>query len=249
MIERIKNLYYYIEDMSKYNFQCFLEKKEQVKTGKDFVLMFHCVSNKVDEWDDSEYSILSDSFKKMIDRLEEEKYVFSTPEDFLKKKGTKKILITFDDAYRCVYTEVFPYLKEKHIPFIVFQTVSFLNQDKYLDENMIKEMLKYELFFLGTHTISHCNLHKCKNYKKEILEPAKIFKEKFGIAPYYFAYPYGAYVTLDLKHILCAKKAYKVAFSTCNMSYDKLRCRYLVPRININESNWLFFASSNLGMK
>ena len=235
--------------MTKYNLQCYFEKKKNDNTNQDYVLMFHCVSNKDDEWDDSEYSILFDTFKKMIDRLEEEKYVFSTPELFFSKKVTKKILITFDDAYRCVYTEVFPYLKEKHIPFIVFQTVLFLNQDKYLDEKMIEDMLKYELFFLGTHTISHCNLHKCKDYKKEILEPSRVFKEKFGIVPHYFAYPYGAYVTLDLKHMLCAKKAYKAAFSTCSVSYNKLPCRYLVPRININERNWLFFASSGLGLQ
>ena len=224
--------------MTKYYIQRFIEKHEYNKKGKDYVLMFHNVSDNTEEWDDYECSISFDSFKKMIGLLEQDSYQFCTPDSFLKKSSQKSVLLTFDDAYKNVYIKVFPFLREKNIPFIVFQSVSFLDDEKYLSEDMIAEMLKYDKFVLGTHTITHCNLHKSKDYKNEIQEPINIFRKKFGIEPIYFAYPYGAYVTLDLKHIKYAKKIYKAAFSTCRVSWNMLSFKYIIPRININESNY-----------
>lgn len=240
MREKIINLKNYVCDMSKYRIQVLQEHACSRKSCQVYVLMFHCVENNRAKWDDSEYCITLNSLKKMLVILKEAGYTFCKPDKIWNENNKKRVVITFDDAYSCIYTEVFGFLKEENIPFLVFQTISFLDQPKYLSTDMIKEMIKYEGFYLGTHTITHCNLHLSNNWKNEIEQPIKMLKDKFGVTCNYFAYPYGAYITLDWKNIIFTSKKYKGAFCTCNTGvFHKAGIyRYLIPRINVNENNY-----------
>lgn len=238
--KRITNFKNYILDMSKYYIQKKQEQFYLAKQAKAYVLMFHYVGNYEDIWADAEYSISATSLKEMVTLLQKEGFEFCTLDDILKKKTEKRVAITFDDAYEGVYTEMFAFFKEKNIPFTAFQTVSFLGQPGYLTEDMIKAMLEYKGFTLGAHTITHCDLHQTINWKGEIENPIYIYRERFGIKPAYFAYPYGAYITINWKNIKYVSKKYEAAFSTCNTGifHKKFISKYMLPRMNINENNY-----------
>lgn len=240
---KVVNLKKYIIDMSKYHLQNFIEMRGKFGINRNYVLMFHCILEDMSSAEDEEYSISTSGFKQLIEQLSAYKFHFCDVKNFVNDADKSKILLTFDDAYSGVYTELFSFLKSKQIPFVVFQTCVFLDAQGYLSTGMINEMLKYDKFTLGTHTISHCNLHESVESKAEILEPINFFKRKFGVVPEIFAYPYGAFVTIDLKNIKLVKDNYRCAFSTCCTCCGRMRGikRYVIPRININESNYKVF--------
>lgn len=243
IVKKAQNLYKYIIDMAKYHIQNTIEKSSKFDKNKNYVLMFHCIVENMMECNDEEYSITVSSFKDLIETLLCNEFKFCNVEEFTNGKRKAKILLTFDDAYRGVYSKLFVFLKKKEIPFVVFQTCDLLDKSGYLTTNMLKEMLQYDKFILGTHTISHCNLHMCEDFKREIVEPIRLFNKKFGITPEVFAYPYGAFVTIDAKNVKCAKNNYRYAFSTCNTYYRRIMCQKncLIPRVNINENNYKIF--------
>jgi peptidoglycan/xylan/chitin deacetylase (PgdA/CDA1 family) len=53
--------------------------------------------------------------------------LFQTP-----KKKKRLAAITFDDGYKDLYTNAYPYLKSKNIPFTLFATTSTIDSDKLL---------------------------------------------------------------------------------------------------------------------
>ena len=238
---KIINLHNYIADMSRYHIQNWIERTSEYDGTKKFVLMFHHVEESpTKEFD--EYTITVLGFMDLVDTLISLDFEFCNVDDFIIGNGAK-ILLTFDDVYDEVYIKVFPFLRKKGIPFVVFQTYDFLDKEGFLSTGMIKEMLHYDKFFLGTHTLSHCNLHESKNYREEIIAPIEKFYNIFGRKPDMFAYPYGALITIDGRIVKCTKENYKYAFSTCRTYYRSVmgEKKYLIPRVNINESNYKFF--------
>ncbi len=242
---KIENFYNYVVDMSKYHTQNIIEETSKFDGQKSYVLMFHQVEPKLSE-KDNEYTITILGFMDLIETLISLEFQFCDVNYFVAEANGKKILLTFDDAYSGVYTTVFSFLKGKSIPFVVFQTCDLLDRDGFLSTIMIKKMLQYDKFTLGAHTMSHCNLHKSLSIENEIIAPIDFFYNKFGKRPEIFAYPYGAFVTIDTKAIKCVKKNYKYAFSTCRTYYRSIlgEKKYLIPRININEDNYKLFLKS-----
>ncbi len=228
----------------KKKLQYYYETKGSCNTGS-YCLMFHVVSNNKEEWYKDEYSISEHSFEDLIMELVKRGYEICSVEDFVKLRKSKKILITFDDAFSCVYRQAFPFLKKNGYPFVVFQTVGNLGRDGYLNEKMIKEMLQYEKFTLGTHTISHKAVSdfRFKESLREIKQPKEIFKRAFDYESYAFAFPYGSLYSFSLKDWYISRKWYKYTFSTLQAPYGKwnLFKKYLIPRFNINEINYRKF--------
>ncbi len=240
---KITNLSQYVIDMSKYHLQSFIERHSKFDLDRNYVLMFHNIVKDASNIQDVEYSISVSGFMELIEKLFFYGFKFCDVYEFVNNINTSKILLTFDDAYSGVYTELYDFLNSKQIPFVVFITSDFIDKEGYLSTNMIKEMLKYDKFTLGAHTISHCNLYESKDPKREIIEPIETFERKFGIKPEVFAYPYGAFVTLNLKSVKLVKNNYQYAFSTCGTCCKKIKGikKYLIPRINMNEYNFPIF--------
>lgn len=240
---KIINFQQYITDMSKYYLQRFIEQHNKFGKNSNYVLMFHCIVKDISIIQDTEYSISSAGFRELVEMLSSYGFRFCNVNEFVNNKGTAKILLTFDDAYSGVYTELFSFLRTRQIPFVVFQTSNFIDKEGYLSTYMIKEMLQYDKFMLGVHTVSHCNLHESTDPEQEIIKPITAFYHKFGVKPNVFAYPYGAFVTLDAKNVKLVRENYQYAFSTCGAGCKRIRGikKYLIPRINMNENNYALF--------
>lgn len=223
--------------------QCFYEKIAYGRHYNKYVLMFHIVSNDRTEWYDQNYSISMDSFVSLIDQLRKKGFQLVTPEDFLKDNNKKKVLLTFDDAFECVYYNVFRYLSNCKIPFIVFQTWNLLGKDGYLCESMIKEMLHFSGFTLGGHAREHVRVSDLARQKSLVsfIESKQKLEETFQVCVSYMAYPYGSSSAVSNKDRVNAKKAgYDCAFSTINSGVPENNYRkFFLPRINVNEENYL----------
>jgi len=72
-----------------------------------------------------------------------------------------KLIITFDDAYRNVYTNAYPLLKKNKIPAVLFITTGFVQDQKAAwDDRLfyaVKNTQKKKLFFPWIHMITNCH--------------------------------------------------------------------------------------------
>jgi peptidoglycan/xylan/chitin deacetylase (PgdA/CDA1 family) len=117
----------------------------------------------------------------------------------------KTVVLTFDDAYRSVYTQVWPRLRERGWPFSVFVSTRYIDQGlpHYMDWDQLRELQGAEGVTLGNHTHSHPHLVRRRSgegrqewaarVREEIRTAQQRLESKAGGAARILAYPYGEY--------------------------------------------------------
>ncbi len=127
--------------------------------------------------------------------------------------------ITFDDGYKSVYEQAFPFLREFHMAATVFLAVGpsgqsaerlpSINGRTMLSWDEIREMHNYGITF-GAHTLNHPDLSTLPLplVEKEIVESKKIIEDALGVQVSSFAYPFGRYDASSRRiasaHFVCA---------------------------------------------
>jgi peptidoglycan/xylan/chitin deacetylase (PgdA/CDA1 family) len=116
----------------------------------------------------------------------------------------RTVAITIDDAYRSIYTEAYPRLKERGWPFTVFVATDPVDRGfkSFLTWDEMREMAKGGATF-ANHGRTHAHLADRvagetaeewrERVKAEISWAEKRLTEEFGNSPRIFAYPYGEY--------------------------------------------------------
>ena len=240
---KMRHLVKLIQDIVQY---C-IEKLLKNTNFNRKVFMFHVVSDNRENWYNKDYSISMKNFSMFVDKIQHAGFEIVSSLDFFKNDGKKKVLLTFDDAYSCIYEEVFPFLRDKDIPFIVFQTWDLLGKNKYLNQEMIREMLKFNKFELGAHSISHSRLSDMDDEMSfiEIRNSKTNLEQCFNVSIYGMAYPYGAMSDVKFRDMNFTKKAgYNYAFGTVSIGISsKIKGKFYLPRINVNQENYRIIIS------
>lgn len=241
LIRKFYNGIKLVKDIMKYKCQCMLQR-DIICREKKYVFMFHKITRNQTLLESDEYAISPEMVKRIVVQLLKKGFNIISPEEIL-SKNRNSIVLSFDDAYAGVYTELFPFFVENEIPFIVFQTNDFINKDGYLSDAMIRNMLEYKKFSLGAHTITHQRLALInkEQINKEIAESKRLLQKRYNIKISSFAYPYGDFVSLNFSCVRAAYRNYQQAFSTIQCGVKKKYRfglgRYVIPRINFNEKN------------
>jgi len=114
----------------------------------------------------------------------------------------KAVAITFDDAYKNIYENGYPILKEKQFPFTVFINTDpvIRKNPNFLTWDHMREMEKHGGVF-ANHTISHPYMMRKQTgeafdawfsrIKKEVMEVEGLLIQELGDSPKMLAYPYG----------------------------------------------------------
>ena len=179
-----------------------------------------------------------DIFEKQMEIIKEQDYEFYDPKNFVKEfekiKENKKILITIDDAFKSFYTEAWPFLKEKKIPFILFVSTEPIGKYGYMNWDEIKEIDNSEFGYIGHHSHTHEYLIDMsdKEFENDIETATKIFKNQLGYVPNIFSYPFGEYSLYMKKYI---SKNFKIAFGQHSGIIDLNKDKFELPRFPINE--------------
>ena len=183
-------------------------------------------------------NIQMDIFEKQMEIIKEQDYEFYDPKNFVKEfekiKENKKILITIDDAFKSFYTEAWPFLKEKKIPFILFVSTEPIGKYGYMNWDEIKEIDNSEFGYIGHHSHTHEYLIDMsdKEFENDIETATKIFKNQLGYVPNIFSYPFGEYSLYMKKYI---SKNFKIAFGQHSGIIDVNKDKFELPRFPINE--------------
>jgi len=183
-------------------------------------------------------NIQMDIFEKQMEIIKEQNYEFYDPKNFVKEfekiKENKKILITIDDAFKSFYTEAWPFLKEKKIPFILFVSTEPIGKYGYMNWDEIKEIDNSEFGYIGHHSHTHKYLIDMsdKEFENDIETATKIFKNQLGYVPNIFSYPFGEYSLYMKKYI---SKNFEIAFGQHSGIIDVNKDKFELPRFPINE--------------
>lgn len=104
------------------------------------------------------------------------------------------ISLTFDDGYTDNLVYVAPILVENEIPFTVFITTDYIENEKNcMSKHQLTELSKLSGVTIGSHTKSHPHLTKLNNndLEMELLYSKHFIEDLIGIKVCSIAYPYG----------------------------------------------------------
>ncbi|WP_315790879.1 polysaccharide deacetylase family protein [Fischerella sp. JS2] len=168
---------------------------------------------------------------------------------FVKKKP---IMISFDDGYKTVYTNLLPILKrlekkyDKKVKVVLFINPGALSKKGSINSpnlscQELREGLQQGFFDIQSHGLNHKNLTRLsnKNLIKEILESQnQLRKCTHNLDPQqkvasHFAYPYGAYNQRVKKYV---SKYYLSGYLYNNKLLNRtfLKNQYEIPRLTVN---------------
>jgi biofilm PGA synthesis lipoprotein PgaB len=170
------------------------------------ILMYHNVSDEAHP----STSVTPSIFKQHMQYLADNEFVvwplFKTLVYLATGKPVppKTVVLTFDDAYRSVYSEAFPVLKQKAWPFTVFVTTKYIAEgySHYMSWQQLREIQEFG-GDIGNHSLSHP--HMVRQYKEETDEQWRlrltnevdqaqhILRQHVSKPIWAFAYPYGEY--------------------------------------------------------
>jgi peptidoglycan/xylan/chitin deacetylase (PgdA/CDA1 family) len=104
------------------------------------------------------------------------------------------VAITIDDAYRSVYTEAWPRLRDAQFPFTLFVATDPVDRGlaNFLTWDQIRE-IKAAGGSIGHHTASHLHMvdASAERVVQEIRTASDRYKKELGEVPRVFAYPFG----------------------------------------------------------
>ena len=111
-----------------------------------------------------------------------------------KNQGNNSISITIDDGYKDTLDAV-SILEDLKIPFDLFITSDFINQDGYLSANDLKDISLLKYSNIGSHGKTHTRLSSLsrKNQKLELFESKKNIESIIDSIVNSISFPHGSY--------------------------------------------------------
>ena len=208
--------------------------------------MYHSIMDNHDK------SVSINSFELQMKLMRTMGYQTINFSDLNKNITKKKFIITFDDGYENLITNVFPILKKLEFSATCFVVTNMLNKYNVWDENRsdYKKMKLMNIdqiyewvsngFEIGSHTKDHLNLTSLDiNKKKEqIIDSKNFINQSLGIKITSFAYPFGSF---DDETIKIVQENYEYAVTTRPSKYNPNKFDDMkLPRISINKKTSIF---------
>lgn len=186
-------------------------------------------------------SVTMEQFKAHLAELTSGKYtVLPLPEviDAIRSGQPlpgRTVVLTVDDAFRSLYDNAWPLLKEAGIPFTVFVATQSIDQRQadYMTWDELREM-KEAGVTIGSQAVTHPHmaaLRPARN-QRELTLSAQRLTEELGTPPAYFAYPYGETSAEVIR--LTMDAGYEAAFGQHSGAANQTSPLYYLPRFPVN---------------
>ncbi len=163
------------------------------------ILEYHMVTDNP-PIDAEVYNVPPEEFAAQLDYLQQKGYTTLTLQEFMRAKHgkltmpDKPIVLTFDDGYANIYTEMLPILEAHGMKAVVYVISNELGKDGYLTLEQVKD-LQLRGVEIGSHTADHLALVGLEGeFLLNQVRNSKIYLEWSGLDTIYsFSYPNGAY--------------------------------------------------------
>lgn len=176
-------------------------------------------------------------FRLFIDETISSGFKFAAPDVFLSRKNRNEIMLTFDDGLDSAYHNVYPILKEKQIPALIFTMDAHAGESpswdyhdsgrKHLTQEQIGEMRDSGLVTIGSHSATHPDLTRVG--EKRLHDELRLSDSD---SPRYFSYPFGRFNEAVVKAV--ESEGYEAAFCSLNGAPKRWDQRHAIPRIPLN---------------
>jgi peptidoglycan/xylan/chitin deacetylase (PgdA/CDA1 family) len=167
------------------------------------VLALRCISPKLSKAD-GEFHISSQKFRRLLKMLADLEYESVTSRQFTGAKAGRNCLLTFDEGFEDLYSELLPLIGPhglKPLVFVVADRIGRFNtwestagytKRSLLSATQIREMAKYGVEF-GSQTCTHSWLPSLteKDLRREVNDSKGKLEDLLGAEITSFAYPYG----------------------------------------------------------
>jgi peptidoglycan/xylan/chitin deacetylase (PgdA/CDA1 family) len=175
---------------------------------------------------ESAYYISPTRFHRFMKHFGEAGFRTATSAQWMERDfPSRSVLLTFDDAYDDLYTELFPLVIEHKYTPLIFVVVDHiggwnawdqaqgLRPRNLLSAGQLKEMQRYGVEF-GSHTLTHPHLtgQGHRELVRELRDSKDRLEDLLGAEVRAFAYPYGAVDRRVRSYV--AEAGYKLAFTT-----------------------------------
>ncbi len=198
-----------------------------------FALTYHSVNNIKNNLTSKIYQLDEKEFIDHINFLTDKNIIFKKPSNLFEEE--RGCLITFDDGYKSIIKNATHFLNQKNIPYILFVCPSKLlsNSKDYMSLIELKELVKMENVYVGSHSYNHIKLNELEEKKiiSELKDSKNFLEQKLSVEVNTISYPFGA---IDDRVLKIAKETgYKFGFSTkfdfIKKEYNKLN----LPRVDV----------------
>lgn len=204
------------------------------KKGREWgynILCFHDVSI-----NHGLYTIDPMNFEKIITKISKD--IVSIDDINEIKTDRKKYIITFDDGYASLYSQVRPIMNKYNACYTVYISTDFIGREGYLNSDEIKLLSKDSNCTIGSHMKSHrmTRMMNRSEIAQEWIE-SKYFLEKItGKNVKHGALPYGSIKACSLKSIrIGLKNGYETIATTIALGIQ--RKKKLLPRYVYQTNN------------
>lgn len=159
------------------------------------------VYQRVGEDDLPQSSISAEQFREHVQELKTEGYSVLPLDDIvnsLKNSQTlpqKTVAITFDGAWASVMNNAVPALEKAGLPFTVFFASEQVDTPGYASWKQLKALKKKKYAGLGLlpSSYAHMTAQSAEQNAALVNRAVARYRDEFGEAPAFFAYPYGEY--------------------------------------------------------
>lgn len=151
--------------------------------------------------------------------------------------------LTFDDVDASVYTNAWPLLRQRGVPFTLFVNTGLLDREGYITTRQLREMARSGLCTVGSHGRSHGFFRHLDTDARlaDLTCSKRTLEEATGRKVTLYAFPYGSVHACGTRTPRLAATVYSYAFSTLSAPITRARCRrdWFLPRVNITEDSRL----------
>lgn len=150
-------------------------------------------------------------------------------------------VLTFDDSLDDLYSFVYPYLKDREIPFTAFVSASLIDKPGYITKFQLQEMASNPFVTIGSHGCTHQHLKSLNSIdsREEIIKSKDILESIIQIPVEYIAYPFGDAGKREYKY--AREAGYKFGFDVIPRRYNilsKYANQMNLPRINLTNDTF-----------
>jgi len=155
------------------------------------------------------------------------------------------VCLTFDDGYRDNYTLAYPLLKRLNVPFTVYVTIGFIDNQLpmwwYPEEKLglsteeLKALDADPLCAIAAHTVSHPKLDTLTREQQyqEIAKSKQALEAILSHETSHFSFPHGAHNDDTLA--ICRELGFQTVLMAWGGPWRHGTDQWLLPRINIKE--------------
>lgn len=150
-----------------------------------------------------EMEVSTGAFRRHVDHLSARFRLTDLTDALASDEGEPDpAVITFDDGYRDMYTNAYPLLLDRGIPFVLYVCTEMIETGVSIGPQAGAEPLTWDeigrmqesgLVTIGAHTHTHADLREASRsaVQDEIGVSNELIRDRLGVEPRHFAYPWG----------------------------------------------------------